>query len=446
MQRTSSIESILTKSQDLQTRSTATQGDRFIPTRGSMNMDVGHFNLVQGSENVEEPCLDKAYKATLAAALLGEPNLEEQKILTLKSKAPAPAPGMHNELRVLYTQNVGQPVKATARYISTQAEKVLDAPGMQDDYYLNLLDWSPRNVLSVALQGAVYLWNATSNEVVELFNGNTSVTSVSFNPSAPQFLAVGMDNNQVQLWDVERSTQLRTLSGHSARVGSLAWNGHILSSGSFDTSIINHDVRVASPMVNTFSGHNGEVCGLKWSLDGTQLASGGNDNLLNVWQMDTVGSKFTFTDHQAAVKALAWCPWQPNLLASGGGSADRNIKFWNTQTGTLLNSIDTESQVCSIQWSRNSKELVSSHGFSKNQLCVWKYPSMTKIAELTGHEHRVLHMASSPDGTSVVTGSADETLRFWKVFEASKVSVKKAPVPGVTESVLNSRNAMKKIR
>lgn len=52
------------------------------------------------------------------------------------------------------------------------------------------------------------------------------------------------------------------------------------------------------------------------------------------------------TAHAAAVKALAWCPFQSNLLASGGGTADRSIKFWNTHTGALLNSIDTGSQVC----------------------------------------------------------------------------------------------------
>jgi len=171
--------------------------------------------------------------------------------------------------------------------------------------------------------------------------------------------------------------------------------------------------------ISVFTGHSGEVCGLKWSPDGTQLASGGNDNRLNIWQFDVEGPKFTFNQHKAAVKAVAWCPWQSHLLASGGGSVDRSIKFWNTQTGACLNSVDTESQVCSIIWAKNRKELVSSHGFTKNQICVWKYPSMTKLAELTGHTQRVMHMAMSPDGTTVCSASADETLRFWRIFDPS---------------------------
>ena len=44
-------------------------------------------------------------------------------------------------------------------------------------------------------------------------------------------------------------------------------------------------------------------------------------------------------------------------------------------------------QVCSILWSKHYKELVSSHGFAQNQLILWKYPSMTKVAELTGGLH-----------------------------------------------------------
>lgn len=44
-------------------------------------------------------------------------------------------------------------------------------------------------------------------------------------------------------------------------------------------------------------------------------------------------------------QALAWCPWQSSLLASGGGTADRNIRFWNANTGVCLSSVDTKSQV-----------------------------------------------------------------------------------------------------
>src|SRR5690606_25591250 len=101
------------------------------------------------------------------------------------------------------------------------------------------------------------------------------VTSVSWSTANPSYLSVGTSDNMVNLWDVTRGVQVRRLEGHSGRVSSSAWNNAILSTGSFDSNIINWDVRSRNSRVSTFSGHSGEVCGLKWSLDGKQLASGG---------------------------------------------------------------------------------------------------------------------------------------------------------------------------
>ena len=194
--------------------------------------------------------------------------------------------------------------------------------------------------------------------------------------------------------------QIRTLSGgHTQRVGSLAWNNHILTTGGMDGKIVNNDVRVRSHIVETYRGHWQEVCGLKWSGSGQQLASGGNDNLLYIWDRSMASSNtrtrwlHCLEDHTSAVKALAWCPFQRNLLASGGGVGDGCIKFWNTHTGACLNSINTGSQVCALLWNKHERELLSSHGLTQNQLTLWKYPSMVKITELTGHASRVLFVA-----------------------------------------------------
>jgi len=225
------------------------------------------------------------------------------------------------------------------------------------------------------------------------------------------------------------------MGGHAERVGALSWNEHVLSSGGRDGLVINHDVRIARHAIATLTAHRQEVCQLAWSHDGKTLASGANDNKLCLWDVSTSSTavpRFELTDHQAAVKALAWSPHERNLLASGGGTADRTIKFWNTQSGSLLNSIDTESQVCALQWNPFEKEILSSHGFARNHLCLWKYPSMAKIKELEGHTSRVLHIAISPDGGTVVSAAADETLRFWDIF---------AP-PGKSKSVKRSAGDM----
>lgn len=95
--------------------------------------------------------------------------------------------------------------------------------------------------------------------------------------------------------------------------------------------------------------HKGEVCGLKWSCTGKLLASGGNDNRVYLWDACKMSSKhhvYRFDEHSAAVKALAWCPYDYNVLASGGGLYDGSIKLWNTQKGICTSSTGTKSQVC----------------------------------------------------------------------------------------------------
>jgi WD40 repeat protein len=48
-----------------------------------------------------------------------------------------------------------------------------------------------------------------------------------------------------------------------------------------------------------------------------------------------------FHEHKAAVKAIGWCPSNPSTLASGGGTADRHIRFFSTQTLAQNYCIDT---------------------------------------------------------------------------------------------------------
>lgn len=89
----------------------------------------------------------------------------------------------------------------------------------------------------------------------------TPITSVSWSTDGC-YLAVGLDTGDVEIWDVEEGKKMRTMTGHSARVPSMSWFGHTLSSGCKDGSIWHHDVRVARHKVMELSGHTGEVSSL----------------------------------------------------------------------------------------------------------------------------------------------------------------------------------------
>ncbi|GFF91337.1 WD repeat-containing protein slp1 [Aspergillus lentulus] len=340
----------------------------------------------------------------------------------LAFKPPPPESSKPIDLRAQYNR----PLKSSKakgsqfrRRVQTAPERVLDAPGLLDDYYLNLLDWSSGNQVAIGLERNVYVWSADSGSVSCLLetSPDTYVSSVKWSGDGA-YVGVGLGTGEVQIWDVEEGTKLRSMFGHDSRVGVMGWSKHTLSTGARSGLVFNHDVRIAQHKVAELVSHTSEVCGLEWRPDGAQLATGGNDNLVNIWDARSLSApKFTKTNHRAAVKALSWCPWQLNLLATGGGSYDRHIHFWNTTTGARTNSIDTGSQVTSLRWSNHYREIVSSSGFPDNSLSIWSYPTLVRNVEIPAHETRVLHSCLSPDGQLLATAAADESLKFWKIFE-----------------------------
>ncbi|KAF6093842.1 fizzy and cell division cycle 20 related 1 [Phyllostomus discolor] len=433
-------------------------GDRFIPSRAGANWSVNFHRI---NENEKSPSQNRkakdatsdngkdglAYSALLKNELLGagiekvqdpqtedrrlQPSTPEKKGLftySLSTKRSSPDDGNDVSPYSLSpvsnkSQKLLRSPRKPTRKISKIPFKVLDAPELQDDFYLNLVDWSSLNVLSVGLGTCVYLWSACTSQVTRLCDLSVegdSVTSVGWSERG-NLVAVGTHKGFVQIWDAAAGKKLSMLEGHTARVGALAWNADQLSSGSRDRMILQRDIRTPPlQLERRLQGHRQEVCGLKWSTDHQLLASGGNDNKLLVWNHSSLSPVQQYTEHLAAVKAIAWSPHQHGLLASGGGTADRCIRFWNTLTGQPLQCIDTGSQVCNLAWSKHANELVSTHGYSQNQILVWKYPSLTQVAKLTGHSYRVLYLAMSPDGEAIVTGAGDETLRFWNVFSKTR--------------------------
>ncbi|KAI0860152.1 WD40 repeat-like protein [Xylaria cubensis] len=430
--------------------------DRFIPNRsnssaianvGSGKLDVQDRTRPKSSNNTEPSSILSSATDAAIASLEGLSLDDEDD----KYSRPSPnsvayqdslanACGVNLNTRILQfkpappesskpidlRQQYNRPLKSAGassaqfrRRIATAPERVLDAPGLIDDYYLNLLDWSSGNQVAIGLERNVYVWSADEGSVNLLLETepDTYVSSVKWSDDGA-YVGVGLGSGEVQIWDVAEGAKIRSMFGHDTRVGVMGWNKHLLSTGARSGLVFNHDVRIAEHKVAELVSHTSEVCGLEWRSDGAQLATGGNDNLVSIWDARSLAvPKFTKTNHKAAVKALAWCPWNMNLLATGGGSYDRHIHFWNTTTGARVNSIDTGSQVTSLRWSTSYREIVSSSGFPDNSLSIWSYPTLVRNIEIPAHESRVLHSCLSPDGQMLATAAADESLKFWKIFE-----------------------------
>ncbi|RMZ01352.1 hypothetical protein D0862_06401 [Hortaea werneckii] len=189
--------------------------------------------------------------------------------------------------------------------------------------------------------------------------------------------------------------------------------------------------------------HSQQICGLAWSPDGEFFASGGNDNQLFLFEMKKVlksatrprgDSIATVNVHNgdaasgnapvtgqgevlnivpgqerhvftlnAAVKAIAFAPWQPSLIAAGGGSNDRCIHFFHTLSGSALATIDCHAQVTSLIWSEKRREIVATFGFAQPEhpyrVAVFTWPACRMAVGIPWYgEERALYAVSYPRG------------------------------------------------
>ncbi|CDY71640.1 BnaAnng38280D [Brassica napus] len=176
--------------------------DRFIPSRSGSNYAL--FDLAKdGKEDGAG-----SYATLLRAAMFGPETPEKRDITGFSTsrnifrfktetnrRSDSFSPFVSDD-----GPGVSQsPIKAL-RKVSRSPYKVLDAPALQDDFYLNLVDWSAQNVLAVGLGNCVYLWNASSSKVTTLcdLGADDSVCSVGWNFRGTH-LAVGTSNGKVQV-------------------------------------------------------------------------------------------------------------------------------------------------------------------------------------------------------------------------------------------------------
>ena len=176
------------------------------------DLSVSGFEVEKGGSSSDERVQEvnaspakEEYKKKLAAELFyGSPY--DNRVLNFggseNAVRAAAAETEKDSLRMLYTLNRMSVKRAsyTGRHIPQSPERILDAPELLDDYYLNLLDWNAENILAVALGDSVYLWNATTGAITPLMQTTGSgchVTSISWAPRGEHRMAVGTSDHKV---------------------------------------------------------------------------------------------------------------------------------------------------------------------------------------------------------------------------------------------------------
>jgi meiosis-specific APC/C activator protein AMA1 len=265
-------------------------------------------------------------------------------------------------------------------------------------------------------------------------------------------------------WEVERDTWpgqvtlVARIHAHQAQVCGLAWapSGYLFASGSNDNHCCLFSVaQIFGPARRRADGVNTEAEGRGSELDRLPTFEfGGREWEYEEGVVRTVnmappavrnmlrGSERHRWVHGSAVKAIAFCPWLDGLIATGGGTHDKCIRFFHTTTGAALATIRVSAQVTSLIWSTTRREIAATFGFAQPEhpyrIAIFSWPECRQVAAIPWTDgHRALYAIPYPfgprgepsalrgrpesrdEGCIVVAGS-DRVVRFHEVWSVRR--------------------------
>lgn len=299
---------------------------------------------------------------------------------------------------------------------------------------VNALALSPdgQTLVSGNVDGRLSLWPwpaPTLPQHLEAHSG--AVQSVAFHPGG-QICASGGSDGVIRLWrlDAGQLQARQTVPGQRGGVLCLAFSpdGRFMASGTEDHTIQLWETRTGE-QVQVWRGHTQTVQALLFLPDSLSLLSGGEDGQIYRWRVAdraaTSQAPMTMADISplfatvpGQIMSMAFSPESCILAAAG---ADHTIFLWCMQRRELLFSlaIPINSTVYALafrpQQPKRTPQLVSSSG--TGALCFWDIDLVTRSATLrtVGNDHKgsVRSLQFTPDGQTLISGGADETIKGW---------------------------------
>jgi len=244
-----------------------------------------------------------------------------------------------------------------------------------------------------------------------------------------KYVATGC-NRSAQIFDVVSGMKVCVLQDESVdSVGDLyirsvcfSPDGRYLATGAEDKLIRVWDIQ-SRTIRNTFAGHEQDIYSLDFARDGRTIASGSGDRTVRLWDIEA-GQNILILSIEDGVTTVAISPDTKYVAA---GSLDKSVRVWDASTGYLVERLEGpdghKDSVYSVAFAPNGKDLVS--GSLDKTIKMWElaaprgaHPNTGPkggrcIKTFEGHKDFVLSVALTPDGAWVLSGSKDRGVQFW---------------------------------
>jgi WD40 repeat protein len=300
--------------------------------------------------------------------------------------------------------------------------------GHARDLVAAVMDPAGEVVISASIDGELRWWRIGTGEPVATWRaGDGAVMTMALDPNGDR-LATGGDGHVIRIADARTRTHLTDLEGHQDIVTALAFSpdGRLLASGGGDgdgtvriwdlaTGVERSIWRVHAELVNA----------VQFGPDGRQLVSAGYDGMVLLWDVASGTSTALTVEDDERANAEAAIPGAPPEVAdcvvfSPDGrrlavcrDLARTVELWDTGTASRSIVLDGghSASVTSVAFSPDGSLIVT--GSADRTLVLWDANDGRKRAVLRGHTAAVTAVLFTPDGDQLVSASADRTLRVW---------------------------------
>jgi Tol biopolymer transport system component len=257
--------------------------------------------------------------------------------------------------------------------------------------------------------GALYIWSTANGQlqgpVIPDFAGHAA----PFSPDG-KWIAAGSSGSTVRIWDVVTRRILRTFSGHSAQLRSVAFSrdGKWLVSGGLDHMVFVWDVAGNAPG-RRLEGHSDLVYSVAFSSDGKRVASAGFDQKVIVWDVAS-GQPVKILPSSNKMMAASFSSDDAWLATAG---TDGNVTVWDTSNWQVVRLMAGNGNMVTTAAFSQGDKLIASGGDDRT-VKVWSTVTGTLVRAYSGHTSTVWAVEFSPDGKSIASASGDTTVRIWK--------------------------------
>uniref|UniRef100_A0A2K5S7V9 Apoptotic protease-activating factor 1 n=1 Tax=Cebus imitator TaxID=2715852 RepID=A0A2K5S7V9_CEBIM len=259
-----------------------------------------------------------------------------------------------------------------------------------------------------------------------------AVYHACFSEDGQRIASCGADKT-LQVFKAETGEKLLEIKAHEDEVLCCAFStdDRFIATCSVDKKVKIWN-SMTGELVHNYDEHSEQVncCHFTNSSHHFLLATGSSDCVLKLWDLNQKPCRNTLFGH---INSVNHCRFSPDDKLLASCSADGTLKLWDVTSANERKSInvkqfflnsedpqeDMEVIVKCCSWSADGARIMVA---AKNKIFLWNIDSCSKVADCRGHLSWVHGVMFSPDGSSFLTSSDDQTIRLWETKKVCKNS------------------------